>query len=454
MNYSVSILLFLAIITAGCAPDCDNIVSSSEHFRKSKTIVYVDANASGNNDGTSWENAFTDLQEAIDSEINTEIWVAKGTYFPSRQVNGDSRRHFSFELRNGELYGGFSGTETSFDQRNPERNETVLSGNIGAFNDSSDNCFHVVTGTDLALLVMDGFTITGGYHVDTISQRFGAGLTLENAAGRITNCRFVDNHYDPNLWNWGGGLYAGNCDLEISGCTFDQNRAQYGGALCIDKGQATIESCTFSSNYSLDHGGALYLNDAEVTVNTCRFLHNRSSYGGAVYVFNNGPKADFVNCIFQENEAKTGGAMIADGTTFVIHSTFFHNSTPPPSEMPTCGIHTYSPNSLYLINNILWDRTEEINGSYEINDFAEVYASVIKNFYTHSSVISDDPLFVDPFGGNLSLQPASPAINKGFANRINIVAGQKEYLIELPSTDILGNPRDNEPDLGAIEFGY
>jgi hypothetical protein len=41
--------------------------------------IFVDINASGNNDGSSWTHAFTTLQPAIDSaDEEDEIWVATG----------------------------------------------------------------------------------------------------------------------------------------------------------------------------------------------------------------------------------------------------------------------------------------------------------------------------------------------------------------------------------------
>ena len=41
-------------------------------------ITYVDANSLGNNNGTSWTDAFTDLNDAL--KCGGEIWVADGTY--------------------------------------------------------------------------------------------------------------------------------------------------------------------------------------------------------------------------------------------------------------------------------------------------------------------------------------------------------------------------------------
>jgi len=50
--------------------------------------IYVDSSATaGSNNGLTWANAFTDLQEAIDLSCNcpnADIWVAEGTYHPTQ----------------------------------------------------------------------------------------------------------------------------------------------------------------------------------------------------------------------------------------------------------------------------------------------------------------------------------------------------------------------------------
>lgn len=89
-------------------------------------VVYVDASASGANDGTSWADAHTSLKTAVDtSPAASEIWVATGTYTP-----GASRAD-SFVLKEGmSLYGGFTSGMTSLAQRDWNANPTILSGEI------------------------------------------------------------------------------------------------------------------------------------------------------------------------------------------------------------------------------------------------------------------------------------------------------------------------------------
>jgi hypothetical protein len=64
------------------------------------TRVFVDSRAKGSNNGSSWANAYTDLQSALAlKNFDIEIWVARGTYKPTATAN----RSASFLLASGQM---------------------------------------------------------------------------------------------------------------------------------------------------------------------------------------------------------------------------------------------------------------------------------------------------------------------------------------------------------------
>ena len=82
------------------------ILVGALHPHTEAAIVYVDEDATGFDDGTSWADAYTDLQDALANAPGlTEIWVADGTYKPAT-----SGRSETFTMADDvHLYGGFHG---------------------------------------------------------------------------------------------------------------------------------------------------------------------------------------------------------------------------------------------------------------------------------------------------------------------------------------------------------
>jgi len=206
-------------------------------------VVYVDSAAvTGTNDGTSWDNAFTDLQDALrrawecPDKVDT-ILVAVGTYFPTTSMD----RTLSFDIPSGVvILGGFSPLNgiTTPGQRDWRIYETVLSGNIGMV-DNSDNSYHVVTTLHVdSTTIVDGFTISDG-NADG-SGPYGSG------GGWYNDGSGIGNHSNPTIRN----------------CKFYFNRADLGGAM-LNFGEMggnsspTLLDCEFIENGAVISGGAI-----------------------------------------------------------------------------------------------------------------------------------------------------------------------------------------------------
>jgi hypothetical protein len=312
--------------------------------------IFVDADATGANNGTSWANAYKELQSALTvAPSGSEIWVAAGTYRPDYNPGTGTHtldRCASFTLKNGvALYGGFDGTdspqypggETGRDQRDPVANETILSGDllgddVGGFEavvclsdqtvppdaacavydtdengvvdatdlKRSDNSRRVVRGIGVPpTAILDGFAITAGFATEPYSPcgADGAGIHVMGGAPSISNCKVVGN-----AAVWGAGLYVNNtAGLTLNGCTFIGNRGLEGG------------------------GGALLR--GPMTATDCAFVQNRSEFAAGVYTHSDG--VEMVRCTFIGNHGdRDGGGMANYASTVIVRDSLFRGNYP------------------------------------------------------------------------------------------------------------------------------
>ena len=316
-------------------------------------VYYVNIAAEGANNGTSWADAFTDLQDALDAAVSGDaIWVAGGTYTPSAHIEGSSdARMAAFILKSGvALYGGFVGNETALDQRSSDRGLTVLSGDIGTAGDNSDNSYHVVYADWVTDAVLDGFTVTLGRAEGDVDST-GGGMVTSYSRLTVSNCIFSDNSADSS----GGGMSNTYSTLAVSDCLFSDNRAGNwnqdvdgrGGGMYNQSrypggdGSSLIRNCTFTGNSTISAkspsslvppgGGGMYNNGTGLTVDRCTFDHNvarnTGSYGGGMANWAVYPERPTVtNSIFQYNSAFSGGGGVANkGAADILNSTFYRN---------------------------------------------------------------------------------------------------------------------------------
>jgi len=244
--------------------------------------LYVDEDATGANDGSSWTDAYTLLRVALaNATSGDQIWVAEGTYHPDVAAGPASDdRSDSFELENGvELYGGFAGGETTIGQRNLFLNPTVLSGEIQQDGDRTNNSYHVVdgSGTD-STAILNGFVIRDGHANGTGNDSSGAGfvcrtvVTPETDGPALLNCRFISNHADGG----GGGAWVSLHYASFTNCSFSGNRAAYGGAIYLNDADPDFINCTVQGNTaeSFGSGGGVYMVDSEPEFTNSLFWGN------------------------------------------------------------------------------------------------------------------------------------------------------------------------------------
>jgi len=225
--------------------------------------IYVDADATGANSGTSWKDAYTALQPALDGAvIGDQIWVAEGIYTPTHEFSPGDPRSATFQLRNQvALYGGFDPSvgDVGWEDRDWVSSVTILSGDIGVVGDPGENSYHVFYHPlELALdgsAILDGFTVTGG-NADGTEWPYthGGGMYNDSSSPEVTNCTFANNSASQR----GGGMYNFFASPKVINCTFWGNSANLGGGMHNnDLSFPEVTNCTFSGN-SAYIGGGIY----------------------------------------------------------------------------------------------------------------------------------------------------------------------------------------------------
>jgi parallel beta helix pectate lyase-like protein len=304
-----------------------------------QSVTYVDASATGAGDGSSWADAFTTLTLACSQTFSGEIWVAAGSY----RNNDFGFRQTSILPKNGvEIYGGFSGTETQRDERDPAANVTILDGDLNGddvfyLGNLNDNSHHIVTVINLQSCLFDGFTFRGGYTSGS-SSTVGAAIRAVSSKLTVRNCIFREN-----VAKFGASIGAeGASEVTVENCEFSFNEARYGRGAGIHIGSGAtglVRKSRFVENRVtggtvIGTGGAINSDDgSQLTVETCFFEHNTAVFGccggitaseGAA-IRSRGSNTVITACSFFDNEAHDGGAVALSGSGVMENCLFSGN---------------------------------------------------------------------------------------------------------------------------------
>ncbi len=414
-------------------------------------VTYINHAATGNNDGTSWADAYTHLETALAAATDgDEFWVATGTYLPN--TTGSQTSPFSVNNADLKIYGGFAGTETQLSHRVLGTNETILSGDfnnndvfpddnyVDNFNHATktDNSHNIINITAAGNnLLLDGLTISNAhYTTNNVSGAIMKEKTVSNLT--LKNCTIKNN-----ISAAGSGLVA----------EFELNNASSG-----TPGTFTIENCIFKNNMSR-FGSGIYNytranTNVDIRVENTLFDNNisgnlntgiRGLSGAASWFRVIGSNSDvnlkLINNTYVNNICDSDGNSISDanratvvinksaGTlnTEVVNCIFWNNYRPnfPSTVAMSSFSDTYqtAPNSIAVKNSI-----DQLN----FND-----ASITSTMATSNA----NPLF-NNINNDFTLQSGSPAIDTGDNTDVT-TAG-----------DLAGNVRvhNGTVDMGVYEF--
>lgn len=247
------------------------------------TRYYVTPYGNDSSIGTSWSQAFLNVQKAISmAGDDDEIWVAtfEGYIHHERIV---------INRKNIKIYGGFVGNETLLSQRDVERNPTYLH---GSYRGSTITCIDCSP-------TLDGFIITGGKGgvgpQGTGHTSVGGGIYIENDVNNV-----------PNIFP------------VIRNCIIEECEADKGGAVFIYSQYswvvALFENVIIKNNIANEEGGGIY-SEGKVESNFyfVEILNNVSYGNGGGYAGRKKGTDNFAYSKIQGNKAtNNGGGIFSD----------------------------------------------------------------------------------------------------------------------------------------------
>lgn len=350
------------------------------------TVLYVRQGGTG--DGSTWEKAMGNIQEAINKATNgvKEIWVAAGTY----------NEHIT--LKEGvDLLGGFAKTGNP-DNKLDDTNRNISNTKEGFMTiiDGGGNG-RVVTqsGNFNTLTTIEGFIIQNGKTSGEGTGINGAGAYIRTN-GVLKNCKIQNNTIiDETADSWSFGLIGedgaqnrGGAGVyldggRVDGCIISGNRteksshgsgsrSEYICGVGIYLASGTLINSVIVNNEGIATsknnnvlGAAAYLS-GQGTFYNCTFAYNKAqtenkpAAGGvwdAHYKYSDSDNTGslFYNCIFWGNYGKG----TSEESTYQVGASGFKNNQGFNPKVYNCYISATSANQVTSGSVNLWNNTEQ-----------------------------------------------------------------------------------------------
>ncbi|MDE5611154.1 MAG: right-handed parallel beta-helix repeat-containing protein [Odoribacter sp.] len=278
-------------------------------------VIYVSVAGNDANDGRSWSKAKKTIQSAINvATTGKQIWVSAGSYSETLTPKDGIP-----------IYGGFSGSETSTDERT-QRTEI--------YRLSSDNYSET--------------TIVNGFEIKGYSDGGGEAVMLKSNVS-LENCRITNTEYCKALSTRGSNITIRECVIER--CRGDLD-------LINIEGETTMINCTIRGNK-----GGVYVNsyDASLTMYNCVVTNNQQGIRA------NGPSAMY-NCTIANNDDY---GIAAQKKVSMYNCLVWNNSLKEHYYGTTAGdIHQYNCLVIESANNqAVKFKRPSTQAGYEANDW-------------------------------------------------------------------------------------
>lgn len=463
--------------------------------------IYVSEGAiNGNNDGSSWGDAYTDLGTALAAASDgDEVWVAFGIYKPpvvtiTHDGVTDETRAFVID-EDIKLYGGFFGGETSIDQRAYTLNPTVLDGDIqdddlpgDYLANRTDNARHVVyiAPNVSSSALVDGFFILNGAALgdDDDFRSYGggichlgnaqiSGLTIQKCAamygggiyttGEDQSVRFSELNVDDNYAVEGGtGIYASDVDeFTISNSKISRGRSGedgYGALLIEDNGDVTFSNLVIRENQARAFA-AVFIEDAvDVTIDSV-LVYENNSFLGTVGI-EVATSASFSRVAITDNrvDSAAAGLVLASVPSNLTNVLIGNNTAGNPANfgqlftdfgatLDFCTIHGHNigiaqtSGSVSIQNSIVYGGNTAYSGAGPVQSGGANICNdnTMDGYLTQTTDMNN----TDP---DLSLYEATYFMPRGTSPAIDASANSTVDL------DVFSKPRIGTPEIGAVEF--
>lgn len=423
------------------------------------TIVrYVDARATGLNNGQSWANAFTTLDAALNSSVATtpiDLRVAGTTFNGPHTAFRPAAAAGPLRILGGHRGLGAGGSP---DDRDFEAFPTVIDGQ-GAARGLRIHTPNLGNPSFGPAVVVEGITFRNGRALGAGVDGFGGAIYLSSFGSvSIVSCRFEDNHAQQ-----GGAIHWENAGApdpapSIRDCAFTGNVAVLkAGAGAISVNGLRVEDCAFDLNHSDGDAGALSLGRT-VAVTRCALRENSAGVdGGAVLLENTSPTlrdslflgnlagddggavhlrvgattpALIAGCAFVDNVAASRG-----GGVFVSGIDLGANSPSVRARLDLCqffGNHAADGGGLYDLNALL-DMASCVFSGNTASLRGGGYSTNRRNLLTNISHNNDGRRRVVNCTFSFNSAPLGGAVFRDTGNSSNSL-GQDDYFLQLLNT--------------------
>jgi parallel beta-helix repeat protein len=329
-------------------------------------VVRVSPQGNDANDGSTWAMAKRTVQAGINAAAaqGGEVWVKSGTYL--ERVTLQPYAH---------LYGGFTGTETSREQRDWAVNLTILDGQQGGSVVSA-------RGIGLSSATVDGFTIRNGNGTLSGSYRYGGGIYCSNSSPTIANNTITLNIAGISS-GFGGGIFCDNSFPMLANNTISGNSSAAGGGIFCMKSSPTIANNTIYAN----SGGGIYCTTSSPLITNNTIMINS---GSGISCSSSSPT--IANNTITGNIATSGGGIYCSYSSPTIANTIvaFNSS----------GIYNTNSGPPVLRYSCVFGNT-----AYNYSGLTDPTGS--------NGNISADPKLAATVYGDFHIQPDSPCRDTG-----------------------------------------